>query len=269
MRKPRRCAIRSIINTISISQISRKYGAAAAWWLRGCWTSRRFHCWSSRRWSVSPVAFRIPAKGAGQFLPRLNRPRPRRFLAPRFISDSHRAAKMILRPKCFRPCVFNLAGTSRRRQVPKNLWGQSQSRLRIPIFRMNHEYSDTNSLASPCVMTICGATGDLTKRKLVPALCNLAEEKLLPEQFAIVGFAADDFTTESFRKTMMQEIPKYASSPIDPQLLDSMCQRMHYVKGDFQDPEAYTRLEQQITEEDRKYNAQGNRLFYLAVAPRF
>jgi glucose-6-phosphate 1-dehydrogenase len=118
-------------------------------------------------------------------------------------------------------------------------------------------------------MTICGATGDLTKRKLIPALCNLAEEHLLPEQFAIVGFSADDFTTESFRKTLMEEVPKYAPSPIDPKLLDFMFERMYYVKGDFQDPEAYQRLEQQIAEADKKYNTLGNRLFYLAVAPRF
>jgi glucose-6-phosphate 1-dehydrogenase len=118
-------------------------------------------------------------------------------------------------------------------------------------------------------MTICGAAGDLTKRKLIPALCNLAQEKLLPEQFAIVGFAVDNFTTESFRKNLVQEIPKYAASPIDPRLLDSMVERIYYVKGDFQDPEAYKRLEQQIAEADRKYNTLGNRLFYLAVAPRF
>jgi glucose-6-phosphate 1-dehydrogenase len=134
---------------------------------------------------------------------------------------------------------------------------------------MNHDHPDTNSLASPCVMTICGAAGDLTKRKLIPALCNLAQEKLLPEQFAIVGFAVDDFTTESFRKALVQEIPKFAASSIDPKLLDWMCERVYYVKGDFQDPEAYKRLEQQIAEADRKYNTLGNRLFYLAVAPRF
>src|SRR5881398_594964 len=99
----------------------------------------------------------------------------------------------------------------------------------------SHDYPDPNSSASPCVMTICGATGDLTERKLIPALCNLAEEKLLPEQFAVVGFSADDFTTESFRKNLMQEIPKFAVSPIAPQLLDWMCQRTYYVKGDFQD----------------------------------
>ena len=134
---------------------------------------------------------------------------------------------------------------------------------------MNYDHSETNSSAAPCVMTICGAAGDLTKRKLIPALCNLAEEKLLPEQFAVVGFSADDFTTESFRKNLIQEIPKFAASPIAPQLLEWMCQRIYYVKGDFQDAEAYQRLEQQIAEADRKYNTLGNRLFYLAVAPRF
>src|SRR5215469_16822873 len=134
---------------------------------------------------------------------------------------------------------------------------------------MNHDHLDTNAAASPCVMTICGAAGDLTKRKLIPALCNLAQEKLLPEQFAIVGFSVDDFTTESFRKTLIKEIPEYAASPIDPKLLEWMCERIYYIKGDFQDPEAYKRLEQQIGEADRKYNTQGNRLFYLAVAPRF
>lgn len=134
---------------------------------------------------------------------------------------------------------------------------------------MNHDHAGTNSLASPCVMTICGAAGDLTKRKLIPALCNLAQERLLPEQFAIVGFSVDDFTTESFRKMLLQEIPEYAGSPIEPKLLESMLERTYYVKGDFQDPEAYKRLEQQIGEADRKYNALGNRLFYLAVAPRF
>ena len=118
-------------------------------------------------------------------------------------------------------------------------------------------------------MTICGAAGDLTKRKLIPALCNLAQEKLLPEQFAIVGFAVDDFTTESLRKNLVQEIPKFVAPPIDPKLLDWMCERIYYVRGDFQDSEAYQRLEQQIAEADRKHNTLGNRLFYLAVAPRF
>jgi glucose-6-phosphate 1-dehydrogenase len=134
---------------------------------------------------------------------------------------------------------------------------------------MSLDHLDTNASAAPCVMAICGATGDLTKRKLIPALCNLAQEKLLPEQFAIVGFAVNDFTTDSFRKMLTQEVPQYASLPIDPKLWSWMCERIYYVKGDFQDPEAYKRLEQQIAEADKKHGTLGNRLFYLAVAPRF
>jgi len=134
---------------------------------------------------------------------------------------------------------------------------------------MSLNHLDTNPIASPCVMTIFGATGDLTKRKLIPALCNLAQENLLPTQFAIVGFAVNDFNTESFRKTLAQEIPKYVTSPLDAKLLDWMIERVYYVQGDFQDTQAFALLEQQIKEADEKHGAQGNRLFYLAVAPRF
>jgi glucose-6-phosphate 1-dehydrogenase len=134
---------------------------------------------------------------------------------------------------------------------------------------MNLNHSDSKSAAAPCVMTIFGASGDLTKRKLIPALCNLAQEELLPAQFAVVGFATNDFTTESFRKMLTEEIPKFAPAPIDPKQWSWMSERIYYVKGDFQDAEAYKRLEEQIAEADKKYGALGNRLFYLAVAPRF
>jgi glucose-6-phosphate 1-dehydrogenase len=60
--------------------------------------------------------------------------------------------------------------------------------------------------ADPCVMVIFGASGDLTKRKLIPALLNLAAAKLLPEQFAIIGYASNDFTTETFRTQLTEEI---------------------------------------------------------------
>jgi glucose-6-phosphate 1-dehydrogenase len=116
-------------------------------------------------------------------------------------------------------------------------------------------------------MVIFGATGDLTKRKLIPALCNLAQDDQLPKKFAIIGFAANDETTESFRKKMGEEIPKY--SHIEPKTWTWFAERIYYVKGDFGDPEAFKRLQQQITEVDRQHDTQGNRFFYLAVAPRF
>jgi glucose-6-phosphate 1-dehydrogenase len=134
---------------------------------------------------------------------------------------------------------------------------------------MNPNHSNSSPKASPCVMVIFGATGDLTKRKLIPALCNLAQDNLLSKQFAIIGFATNDQTTESFRKTLAEEIPKYANTQIDLKIWDWFAERIYYVKGDFQDPEAYKRLQQQIDEVDKQHNTQGNKFFYLAVAPRF
>src|SRR6266849_5399843 len=73
---------------------------------------------------------------------------------------------------------------------------------------MNH--ANIDSVAASCVMVIFGATGDLTKRKLIPALCNLAADNLLSKQFAIIGFAGNDFNTESFRKNLA-EAPRFFS----------------------------------------------------------
>jgi len=129
--------------------------------------------------------------------------------------------------------------------------------------------ANSNPVGSPCVMVIFGATGDLTKRKLIPALCNLAEENLLSKQFAVIGVAGEGHTHESFRRMLGDEIPKFTSQPIDLKLWDWFIERVYYVKGDFQDPDTYKRLQQQIMETDQKHQTLGNKFFYLAVAPRF
>jgi glucose-6-phosphate 1-dehydrogenase len=67
---------------------------------------------------------------------------------------------------------------------------------------MSTHQVDIPAAGNPCVMVIFGATGDLTKRKLIPALLNLAQEEVLTRQFAIIGFAANDLTTEAFRKNL-------------------------------------------------------------------
>ena len=132
----------------------------------------------------------------------------------------------------------------------------------------NNNHSET-IVASPCVMVIFGATGDLTKRKLIPALLNLAQDKILSENFAIVGFAVNDFDTDSFRRTLEEEMPKFAHDPIDLKMWDSLKQRIYYVKGDFGDANAFKRLGKQIEDADKAHNCDGNKFFYLAVAPRF
>jgi glucose-6-phosphate 1-dehydrogenase len=120
-----------------------------------------------------------------------------------------------------------------------------------------------------CVMVIFGAGGDLTKRKLIPALCNLLAAKLLPEQFAIVGFASTDRTTESFRAQMSQDIKEFATCEVTPEMWSWFAQRLYYVRGDIQDANAYQALKAQIAEVEKKHNVPGNHLYYLAVAPRF
>ena len=134
---------------------------------------------------------------------------------------------------------------------------------------MSLNHPEANPSAAPCVMIIFGATGDLTKRKLIPALCNLAQDDVLPKQFAIVGFSGDNYDTASFRKMLAEEIPKLAPAPFNSKIWEWMVERIYFVKGDFQDAEAYKRLDQQISEADKTHNTLGNRFFYLAVAPRF
>lgn len=121
----------------------------------------------------------------------------------------------------------------------------------------------------PCVMVIFGATGDLTKRKLIPALLNLAKEEVLSKQFAIIGVAGNDLTTETFRKTLGEEMPQFAPDPIDLKMWDWLKERIFFVKGDFADADTFKRLKQQIEDVDKNQNTGGNRFFYLAVAPVF
>jgi len=134
---------------------------------------------------------------------------------------------------------------------------------------MSSDHTTAGSAGSPCMMVIFGASGDLTKRKLVPALINLAQEKLLSQQFAIVGFAFDAMTTDSFREHLSEEIKQFEAGPVDANLWNWFLERIYYVQGDFKDPAAYQRLKQQITEAEQKHATEGNRFHYLAVSPSF
>jgi glucose-6-phosphate 1-dehydrogenase len=123
--------------------------------------------------------------------------------------------------------------------------------------------------ADPCVMVIFGASGDLTKRKLIPALLNLAAAKLLPESFAIIGYASNDLTTETFRNQLTEEIKQFASCPVTPEMWDWFLKRIYYVRGDFLNPEGYKALKDQMTAVEKTHSVPGNHFYYLAVAPRF
>ena len=134
---------------------------------------------------------------------------------------------------------------------------------------MNPNLPDVSLSGGPCVMVIFGATGDLTKRKLIPALLNLAQEEVLSKQFAIIGVAVNDLTTEAFRNNLGEEMPQFAPDPIDLKMWDWLKERIYFIKGDFADPSTFQRLKAQIDLVDKTHGTCGNKFFYLAVAPRF
>jgi glucose-6-phosphate 1-dehydrogenase len=129
--------------------------------------------------------------------------------------------------------------------------------------------NDAPQKASPCVMVIFGASGDLTKRKLIPALANLALERLLSAQFAIIGFSFDQMTTDSFRDKLTAEMKEFGPESLYDSLWKWFLERIYYVQGDFSDSAAYQRLKDQIVEVEKAHSTQGNRFHYLAVAPKF
>ena len=121
----------------------------------------------------------------------------------------------------------------------------------------------------PCTIVIFGASGDLTKRKLLPALYNLKALKLLPENFAVIGVAVTDSNDELFREQITADIKQFATRPVDDAEWADFAKRTYYLSGDFNSPDTFTRLGTKIDEARKTWNLPGNVLFYLAVAPSF
>jgi len=120
----------------------------------------------------------------------------------------------------------------------------------------------------PCVLVIFGASGDLTKRLLIPSLFNLYGDDLLPEHFAILGVAMDDFTSESFRQRMSEDVRTFSRrDSFDEALWLSFCERIHYQQGRFDDPTTFTQLASFLQALNGRYNTEGNVLFYMATPP--
>jgi glucose-6-phosphate 1-dehydrogenase len=120
--------------------------------------------------------------------------------------------------------------------------------------------------AGPCVFVLFGAAGDLTKRKLVPALFNLVRAKLLPDNFAMMGVSVDDLSIEEFRNQVTSFLP---TGDDERDNLEWFRQRLYYERGDFGDANTFSKLRERLNAIDVERHTEGNYLFYLAVAPRF
>ena len=121
----------------------------------------------------------------------------------------------------------------------------------------------------PTTMVIFGASGDLAKRKLLPALYNLAHEGALPERFNLVGAARREQTDEEFREVAKESIESNSRRKPDPQVLDGLLERMHYVSVPFDDGEAYVKLGKVIEQLDEEAGQPLARMYYLSTAPDF
>jgi glucose-6-phosphate 1-dehydrogenase len=119
----------------------------------------------------------------------------------------------------------------------------------------------------PCLLTIFGASGDLTARKLFPALYALAYRRLLPDRFAVVGSARSEMTDDGFREAMRAAIEAHARDEFREDVWDWLAERTYYAPTEFMDEEGEDRVAARLKEIDDERGTEGNRVYYLAVPP--
>ncbi len=129
----------------------------------------------------------------------------------------------------------------------------------------DRDHADTPP--GPCAMVIFGASGDLTKRKLMPALLNLAQEHLLPADFAVIGLARRPLSDVSFRRKIADDLRALTHHDPDAALWQALAARLFYQAGDLNVDATYAALRDRLAACDRNQKTAGNYLFYLATAP--
>jgi glucose-6-phosphate 1-dehydrogenase len=117
-------------------------------------------------------------------------------------------------------------------------------------------------------MVIFGATGDLTHRKLLPALYNLALEHPLPAGFSVVGFARRPYDDDIFRQQALESVNQFSrQKPVNPQVWESFASGVHYLQSSFDDPAGYEKLGTLLNRLDQERGTSGNRIYYLSTPP--
>ena len=120
----------------------------------------------------------------------------------------------------------------------------------------------------PCVMIIFGGSGDLTRRKLVPALYNLSRERNAPAGFTILGLSRSPMSDAEYSSRLREWVDKSDESPpSDAETWEAFAQGIHYLSADFRDPKSYEQLKAALNSYDQERGTSGNRIFYLSTAP--
>ncbi len=122
-------------------------------------------------------------------------------------------------------------------------------------------------IAGPCAVVIFGVTGDLARKKLMPAIYDLANRGLLPPMFALVGFARRDWAHEQFGQIVYDAVKQHARTPFRQEVWDRLADGIRFVQGTFDDDEAFVRLSAALRKLDEERGTDGNHAFYLAIPP--
>lgn len=125
----------------------------------------------------------------------------------------------------------------------------------------------TKAMPQPCAIVIFGATGDLTHRKLVPALYNIAADGELPPAVAVIGFARRPKTDDEFRKEMEEATRKFSRQTVRDEIWNGFAQALYYHQSEFGDEAGYKKLAERLDKLDEESGTRGNRLFYFAASP--
>ncbi len=124
-------------------------------------------------------------------------------------------------------------------------------------------------VAGPCVLVIFGVTGDLARKKLMPAIYDLANRGLLPPGFSLVGFARRDWADEDFAQVTHDAVKEHARTPFRDTVWDQLSEGVRFVPGEFTDDAAFDRLAECVADLDQQRGTGGNYAFYLSVPPKF
>ncbi|HZX01666.1 glucose-6-phosphate dehydrogenase [Kribbella sp.] len=122
-------------------------------------------------------------------------------------------------------------------------------------------------IAGPCGLVIFGVTGDLARKKLMPAVYDLANRGLLPPGFALVGFARRDYTNQDFAQIVHDSVKEHARTPFREEVWQQLAEGFRFVPGDLTDDEAFERLRETVDELDVTRGTGGNHAFYLSIPP--
>jgi len=152
-------------------------------------------------------------------------------------------------------------------QILRNLQSPMNRPAEQPQSNPLREGLSTRAVPQPCTIVIFGATGDLTHRKLIPALYNLSADGELPPAVAVVGFARREKTDEDFRKEMEESTRQFSRQTVRDEIWKTFAQSIFYHQSDFADESGYQKLADRLAKIDQERGTRGNRLFYFAVAP--